>query len=164
MRRGFGAVLRASGVFACLAAGAVFQLAAAGELAFAKSELWIESAERRHRFVVELAETPAQQARGLMFRADLAAGAGMLFAYGAERHISMWMKNTLVPLDMIFLSAAGEILRIERWTTPLSERPIHSGAPAAAVLEVPGGTADRLGLRPGDRVVHGIFAPRSGGD
>lgn len=159
MRRCFGAAL---GALAALAIGAVFSLAVADELAFAKSELRIESGAESHRFYVELAKTPAQQARGLMFRADLAPDAGMLFVYGAERHISMWMKNTLVPLDMVFLSSTGEILRIERWMTPLSERPIHSGAPSAAVLELRGGTADRLGLRPGDRAVHEVFGNSHG--
>lgn len=154
MRRGFRTAL---GALAALAVGAVFCLAAADEPAFAKSELWIESGAGKRRFDIELAETPAQQARGLMFRADLAPDAGMLFVYGAERHISMWMKNTLIPLDMVFLSSAGEVLRIERWTTPLSERPIRSGAPSAAVLELRGGTADRLGLRPGDRAIHEVF-------
>lgn len=154
MRRGFGAAL---GALAVLAVGALFCPAVADETAFAKSELRIESGAGKLRFDIELAETPAQQARGLMFRADLAADAGMLFVYGAERHISMWMKNTLIPLDMVFLSSAGEVLRIERWTTPLSERPIHSGAPSAAVLELRGGTADRLGLRPGDRAIHEVF-------
>ena len=132
--------------------------AGAGEMAFAKSELWIESGGARHRFRVELAETPAQHARGLMFRADLAPDAGMLFDYGAPRHVSMWMKNTLVPLDMLFIAADGEIVRIARWTTPLSLDPVPSLAPVAGVLELRGGTADRLGLRAGDRAVHPIFA------
>lgn len=132
--------------------------AGAGEMAFAKSELWIESGGARHLFRVELAETPAQHARGLMFRADLAPDEGMLFDYGAPRHVSMWMKNTLVPLDMLFIAADGEIVRIARWTTPLSLEPVPSLAPVAGVLELRGGTADRLGLRAGDRAVHPIFA------
>lgn len=132
--------------------------AGAGEMAFAKSELWIESGGARHRFRVELAETPAQHARGLMFRADLAPDAGMLFDYGAPRRVSMWMKNTLVPLDMLFIAADGEIVRIARWTTPLSLEAVPSLAPVAGVLELRGGTADRLGLRAGDRAVHPIFA------
>lgn len=132
--------------------------AGGGEMAFARSELWIESGGARHRFRVELAETPAQHARGLMFRADLAPDAGMLFDYGAPRHVSMWMKNTLVPLDMLFIAADGEIVRIARWTTPLSLEPVPSLAPVAGVLELRGGTADRLGLRAGDRAVHPIFA------
>lgn len=132
--------------------------AGAGEMAFAKSELWIESGGARHLFRVELAETPAQHARGLMFRADLAPDAGMLFDYGAPRRVSMWMKNTLVPLDMLFIAADGEIVRIARWTTPLSLEPVPSPGPVAGVLELRGGTADRLGLRAGDRAVHPIFA------
>ncbi len=146
---------RAALLALCLAFAAP---ASGGEMAFAASELWIESGGARHRFRVELAETPAQHARGLMFRTDLAPDAGMLFDYGAPRHVSMWMKNTLVPLDMLFIAADGEIVRIARWTTPLSLEPVPSPGPVAGVLELRGGTADRLGLRAGDRAVHPIFA------
>lgn len=151
---------RAALLALCLAAAAPIGAAPAGaaDMAFAESELWIESGGARHRFRVELAETPAQHARGLMFRADLAPDAGMLFDYGAPRHVSMWMKNTLVPLDMLFIAAGGEILRIVRWTTPLSLESVPSPGPVAGVLELRGGTADRLGLRAGDRAVHPIFA------
>lgn len=131
--------------------------AGADELSFAVSDLWIDSAGGRHRFRVEIAETPAQQARGLMFRAEVAPGAGMLFDYGEPRPVTMWMKNTLVPLDMLFIDADGAVVRIERWTAPLSLDPISSGAPVAAVLELRGGAADRLGLAAGDRVSHPIF-------
>ena len=94
-----------------------------------------------------------------MFRADLAPDAGMLFDYGAPRHVSMWMKNTLVPLDMLFIAADGEIVRIARWTTPLSLESVPSQAPVAGVLELRGAVpADRLGLRAGDRAIHPIFA------
>ena len=131
--------------------------ALADEPAFAVSELWIEGSGERHRFRVEIAETPAQQARGLMFRAEVAPDAGMLFDYGEPRHVTMWMKNTLVPLDMLFIDAEGAVVRVEGWTTPLSLDPISSRAPVVAVLELRGGTADRLGLGVGDRVSHPIF-------
>lgn len=131
--------------------------AGADEISFAVSDLWIDSAGERHRFRVEIAETPAQQARGLMFRTEVATDAGMLFDYGSPRPVTMWMKNTLVPLDMLFIDADGAVVRIERWTTPLSLDSISSGAPVVAVLELRGGAADRLGLAAGDRVSHPIF-------
>lgn len=130
----------------------------ADEIAFAASELWIESGGERHRFRVELAETPAQQTRGLMFRTHVAPDSGMLFVYGAARHAAMWMKNTLVPLDMLFITEGGAVARIARWTTPLSLETIPSRAPVVAVLELAGGTADRLGLAAGDRVLHPTLA------
>ena len=128
--------------------------AAAEGISFATDELWIESGGERHRFRVELAETPAQMARGLMFRTDVPADSGM----------AMWMKNTLVPLDMLFVAADGTVARIERWTEPLSLASIPSGAPVAAVLELRGGTADRFGLAAGDRVVHAFFEPAGAAD
>ena len=148
------------GAFAAAWVAAGFASGAPGaDIVFAESGLWIESGGARHFFRVELAETPAQQARGLMFRDRLAADAGMLFVYDTPRHVSMWMKNTLVPLDMLFLAADGAIVRIARWATPLSRETIPSGAPVTAVLELAGGAADRLGLAPGDRVRHPVFAP-----
>ncbi len=130
------------------------------DVTFAESELWIESGGERHHFRVELAETGAQQARGLMFRRNLAANAGMLFLYASPQHVSMWMKNTLIPLDMVFITSAGAVHRIAPWAAPLSLTAIHSGAPVSAVLELAGGAADRLGLRPGDRVIHPHFGER----
>ncbi len=152
MRR-FAALATATAWLACAAA--------AEDVTFATSELWIESAGARHHFRIELAETTAQHARGLMFRTDLAADAGMLFAYPSARHVSMWMKNTLVPLDMLFIAEDGAVVRIARWATPLSLEPIPSLAPVLAVLELPGGAADRLGLEAGDRVLHPVFAGAS---
>ncbi|HET6519140.1 MAG TPA: DUF192 domain-containing protein [Geminicoccaceae bacterium] len=111
----------------------------------------------RHRFQVEVARTPAEQSLGLMYRQSLAADRGMLFAYRVPRVISMWMKNTFIPLDMLFIGEDGRIGHIAADTTPLSEASISSEGPAIAVLEVPGGTAERLGIRVGDRVEHAIF-------
>lgn len=132
--------------------------ASAGEPAYTRTELWIESGDARHRFAVELAETPEQMARGLMFRTELADDAGMLFDYRRPRLIAMWMKNTLIPLDMLFIEGDGTISRIEPWTTPLSLATIASGGPARAVLELKGGITERLGIAPGDRIVHPAFA------
>lgn len=113
-----------------------------------------------HAFAVEMALTPEQQARGLMYRKSLPEGRGMLFDFKEERELSFWMKNTYVSLDIIFIRGDGTILRIAANTTPLSEKMIPSGGPARAVLEVVAGTARKLGLAPGDRVAHPIFSGR----
>jgi hypothetical protein len=110
-------------------------------------------------FTVELALTPEQHARGLMFRTELPERHGMLFDFGSEQHLSFWMRNTLIPLDMLFIGRDGVIRHLHENATPLSEEPIPSRQPARAVLEIIGGSARRLGVAVGDRVVHRIFAP-----
>ncbi len=111
-------------------------------------------------FVVELAITQDELSRGLMFRQELPEGRGMLFDFKEERPIMMWMKNTPLPLDMIFIGSDGVITRIAENTTPFSERTIPSGKPARAVLEVIGGSTRKLGIAPGDRVIHRFFRSR----
>ena len=111
----------------------------------------------RHAFAVEVARTDAQRAKGLMFRRSMPQNAGMLFDFEVERNISMWMKNTYIPLDMVFIRADGTVVGVARDTTPFSEEPIPSGAPASAVLEVNAGTAARIGLAPGDKALHPLF-------
>jgi uncharacterized membrane protein (UPF0127 family) len=116
--------------------------------------LTITTAEgKSHRFTVEVAATEAQQARGMMFRATLAPDAGMIFPMSPPRYASFWMKNTVIPLDMIFIRADGRIARIAAETTPFSLLPVDSGEPVAAVLELAGGRAAQLGLAGGDKVV-----------
>ena len=127
------------------------------------SPLAIETASGRHEFQVELARTPEQRARGLMFRRELAEDRGMLFDFGAARPVTMWMRNTYIPLDMLFIEPDGSILRIEHDAQPLAEAIIPSGGPVKAVLELPGGTAARLGIRSGDHVFHPIFGDRPAG-
>ena len=124
---------------------------------FAGSELWIESGGKRHHFKIEFADTDERRARGLMYRSSMAADAGMLFDFKREGPVSMWMRNTLIPLDMLFIARDGRIVNIAERTVPLSEATIPSAGPVRAVLELNGGTAHRLGLKPGDRVVHAIF-------
>ena len=102
-----------------------------------------------HDFSVELATSPAQQEYGLMFRESLAEGHGMLFIFSSPLEITMWMKNTLIPLDMVFISPGKTILRIAENTTPQSIKIIPSGGPAIAVMEIPGGESARLGLAAG---------------
>lgn len=117
----------------------------------------VETASGAHTFTVELAETPAQRARGLMYRRDMAPDHGMLFDFGADDEVRMWMQNTYIPLDMVFLTRDGVVHRVERNTTPLSTRTISSKGPVRSVLEVIAGTADRIGLKRGDLVRHPIF-------
>lgn len=108
-------------------------------------------------FSVEMAVSAADLSRGLMFRTELPDGRGMLFDFKQEQIITMWMKNTPLPLDMIFIRGDGVVVRVAEQTTPFSITTIPSGAPARAVLEVIGGTARKQGIAPGDRVVHPIF-------
>ena len=104
------------------------------------------------RFGVELARTPEEQARGLMHRESMPAMAGMLFVYPRESDVSFWMRNTLIPLDMVFVDAAGVVVGVHENAVPLDETPIPSGAPTLAVLEINGGMARRLGIDPGDEM------------
>ena len=123
------------------------------------SELTIETATgERHRFRVYEARTPEARSRGLMFVTDLASDEGMLFDSGTVALSSMWMRNTPLSLDMLFILPDGRISRIERETVPYSRTLIHSGAPVRAVLELNGGMAAELAIRDGDRVIHPIFA------
>lgn len=108
-------------------------------------------------FDIEIAATDQEKALGLMFRTQLGDSEGMLFPYGPERSISMWMHNTYIPLDMLFIRTDGVIHRIEVRAEPLSDRIIDSAGPVAAVLELPGGAAERLGIKAGDRIRHSIF-------
>jgi len=103
-------------------------------------------------FSVEVAKTDEERERGLMFRTSLPDGQGMLFDFSPEQNVSMWMKNTLIPLDMIFVRADGRILRIAENTKVQSEDIIPSGGPVRAVVEVIAGTARKYGIQPGDRV------------
>ena len=121
------------------------------------STLEIITASGVHAFSVELATTEAERERGLMFRKELPEGHGMLFDFHQEQPVSFWMHNTYIPLDMIFIRGDGRILRIAENAQPMSDRLIPSGGPVRAVLEVIGGTAGRLGIAPGDRVISPIF-------
>jgi uncharacterized membrane protein (UPF0127 family) len=110
-----------------------------------------------HPFAVELAVSEEQREHGLMFRRELPEGRGMLFKFEPDQVVTMWMHNTYIPLDMIFIRGDGRILRIAENATPQSDRIISSGGPARGVLEVIAGTARKLGLAPGDRVAHPWF-------
>ncbi len=125
--------------------------------AFEVSPLSVVTGSGTHRFIVELARSGRQHAQGLMYRRRMARDAGMLFIYGRPAVQNMWMKNTLIPLDMLFIAGDGRIVSIVQRAVPLSLQTISSGAPVTGVLEVNGGTVSRLKISVGDRVVHPAF-------
>lgn len=138
-----------------LAGGLALTAQAAG---LRTSPLVIESASGvRYAFTVQVAETAAQRRTGLMFRRSLAPDEGMLFDFHAVAPVSMWMKNTFFPLDMLFIDAGGRIVSIAERAVPLSLDSIPSGLPVRAALELNGGSVRRLGIRRGDRVIYPIF-------
>jgi uncharacterized membrane protein (UPF0127 family) len=119
--------------------------------------LVIEAASGAHHFQVEVARSAEERAIGLMFRTELAPDKGMLFDFGRVAPVIMWMKNTLIALDMLFIDDDGTVVRIAENTEPFSEAHIPSGAPVRAVLELVAGSAAILGLAAGDRVRHPVF-------
>ena len=123
----------------------------------AQNTVVIESGAERHRFYVEIADDDEERRIGLMYRTELAQDAGMLFDFGEPQQLSMWMKNTLIPLDIAFIDKEGVIRRIAANTTPRSLESIRSGAAVVGVLEVNGGVFERLGVKEGDIVRHPIF-------
>jgi uncharacterized membrane protein (UPF0127 family) len=143
----------------CLTAAVLLALVATagGTAALDRSPLTIETSHGRFEFQVELAATPAERARGLMFRESLADDHGMLFDFGSAKPVAMWMRNTYIPLDILFIRADGSISRIARNAEPLSDAVIDSGEPVTAVLELRGGLTSEHGIDAGDRVVHQLF-------
>jgi uncharacterized membrane protein (UPF0127 family) len=111
-------------------------------------------------FTVEMALSPDQQMVGLMFRPEVKADEGMIFDWGSPRESSMWMRNTLASLDMVFIAADGRIHRIAERTVPLSLTPVDSRGPVRATLELQGGITEKLDIRVGDRVLHPMFGTR----
>lgn len=126
--------------------------------------LTITTASGVHRFQVEIADDETERQNGLMWRESLAPGRGMLFDFKAEAPRSFWMKNTLIPLDIIYIAADGTVVSIAPMATPKSEAPIPSHGEALGVLEIAGGRAGELGVKPGDKVGHRIFKLGSGGE
>lgn len=141
----------------CLLVGGA---ARADLLKFDKADLTIATAAGPKLFHVEIAATEAQREQGLMFRPAMAADAGMVFLYDHPQPVAFWMKNTIIPLDMLFIGGDGRIVSIHERAVPLSEEAIASGADAMDVLEVNGGTVARLGIQTGDRVSGPALAPR----
>jgi len=126
---------------------------------YPRSSLQIVSAGSTHAFEVWIADTPDRQRQGLMYVRDLPAGQGMLFVNETPRISSFWMKNTYIPLDILFIDARGRIVAIFANTRPLSLEPVGPSSPVLAVLELRGGEAARRGIREGDRVRHPVFKP-----
>lgn len=137
---------------ACLVAG----LAQASPVV---ERLKIDSAKGTRSFLVEVVREEVDRNKGLMFRKHMAANRGMLFDYNPPQFVQFWMKNTFIPLDIIFIGADGRIIRIAENTVPFSLDHIPSGGEARGVLEINGGLSARLGIRPGDLVHHGLFQP-----
>ncbi len=115
-------------------------------------QLTIASGGTSHRFTVEIARTPEQQQMGMMNRNSVAPDRGMVFPYDPPQEVAFWMKNTLIPLDLIFIAPGGKILRIEENAVPYSLDQIPSGGPVEAVLEIAGGRSAELKLKAGDQV------------
>jgi uncharacterized membrane protein (UPF0127 family) len=143
------------GVLPALAA--VSASAQDNDIVFKRSSLVVVSGGREIKFEIELATNEAERERGLMFRKQLGAYEGMLFDFYREMPVSFWMKNTLIPLDMVFIAADGTIRNVHANAVPLSTDTIPSEYPVRAVLEINGGSARLLGIKPGDKVRHQIF-------
>jgi uncharacterized membrane protein (UPF0127 family) len=149
-------------VTACLAWGLIAltapaALAQGAAPAAGLESLTIVSGDTRHAFQVEVMRTPEQRAKGLMHRNYMPADRGMLFDFARTEPVAMWMQNTFISLDMLFIRADGTIARIAQRTEPLSTRTIPSGEPVLSVLEINGGVSEQLGIKAGDRVEHGLF-------
>ena len=140
------------GVLLCAADTAV-----PASVSFEESALTVDAANGKFEFLVEMAVSPAQRSQGLMFRESLEEDRGMLFDFGRPQRAAMWMRNTYVPLDMLFIDADGQITQIAADTEPLSDAVIASRELVRAVLELRGGVSAKLGIKPGDRVIHPLF-------
>ena len=125
--------------------------------ATAAGTLVLETDSGPHSYSVEVATTDGERARGLMFRRTLPEASGMLFLYDEPQNVGMWMRNTYLPLDMVFISADGRVHRVETNTEPFSTDIITSGGDVVGVLELNAGQAEKIGLKPGDRVIHPGF-------
>jgi hypothetical protein len=124
---------------------------------FPTGELTIETSGGAKRFSIELADNDEHRALGLMHRPSMAADHGMLFDFKRDEVVAMWMRNTRIPLDMLFVARDGRVVNIAKRTVPFSEQSIFSDGPVRAVLELNGGTTDRLQIKPGDKVLHPVF-------
>lgn len=121
-------------------------------------EIWINTVQGRFRFTAEIADDVSERSTGLMFREQMPPTHGMLFDFKETRPIQMWMRNTPLPLDMVFLNTNGIVVHVAERTTPFSDDIIDSGGPVSHVLELNGGIARMIGIKPGDRLEHGSFS------
>ena len=143
--------------FIASAIASLFLLLPAASAQLETGPLKIISGDVEHSFTVELANDPDEISTGLMNREQMADDAGMIFDFGQPRQANMWMKNTLIPLDMLFLDPEGTVLAVAHDAVPGSERRITPGVPVKGVLELNAGIAEELGIEPGDQVKHAIF-------
>ena len=141
----------------CLVFSITSGLLAQNTLFGGPERLVIETAKGKFEFEVEIADTPERRSQGLMFREVMSPDRGMLFDFGETRPVAMWMANTLISLDMIFIKPDGTVLRIQSNTMPLSRDVITSGGPVSHVLELVAGQAAKMTLMPGDRILHRYF-------
>jgi uncharacterized membrane protein (UPF0127 family) len=126
---------------------------------YARARVTIQSSSGSHTLSAWIADTPVRRTQGLMFVRTLAPDAGMIFFFENPRYVSMWMKNTYVALDMLFIDAQGRIVNIARDARPLSLDTINSAAPVSTVLELAAGAAERLSLQAGDQVSYAQLQP-----
>jgi uncharacterized protein len=140
----------------CLAVAGLGLLPATAwaEAACATTRLDLRLAEGRESFSVEVADDPQERAQGLMFRPEMPAASGMLFVYESPRRVGFWMKNTLIPLDMVFADATGTVTRIHEGAVPGDLNPIDGGEGVQFVLEINAGLAGKLGIVPGATLRH----------
>jgi uncharacterized membrane protein (UPF0127 family) len=157
--RSRAAIFVALFAFAHLAMGLGCALPVQAEMR--RETLKLITASGEHTFDVEIAETAEQKAKGLMFRRSLPESAGMIFPYEPPQEATMWMRNTYISLDMVFIRADGIVHRVEFGTEPFSEAVVASHGDVAAVLELKAGVASRIALKAGDRAVHKLFVPTS---
>ncbi len=134
------------------------QLAAGVPMVLPTEKMTVKTGQGSFEFEVEIADEGFEQARGLMYRKEMPVRRGMLFDFGTSREVAMWMKNTYLPLDMVFARKDGTVVRIAERTEPLSEATIASGEPVTHVLELNAGVAKMIGLKPGDKLMHRLFA------
>lgn len=150
------------GLLAVLVVFAAYGLKAQ-PVVFQSGDLTVITVHGRFNFAVEIAKSDAQRSQGLQYRTELAADAGMLFDFGQVQDVAMWMKNTFIPLDMVFISQDGRVAGVAENTTPESLEIIQSGKPVLGVLEVRAGTAKRLGITRGSLIVHPLFTANRDG-
>lgn len=151
----FPALLAIGLIAACSSPPPAADNGAQAQAATALLPVVIATANGAHRFDVEVARTAQEQEKGLMFRKELRADGGMLFPMDPPRTASFWMKDTLIPLDMLFIHTDGTIALLQADVQPYSRIPVSAGIPVAAVLELRGGRAKELGIAQGDRVTWG---------
>ncbi len=143
-----------SGLAALLLLVCSLRVAAA---ACAQDQVWLRGDWGQVRFSVEVADSPKERSRGLMFRDTLPRGAGMLFVYDRPQRVGFWMKNTLIPLDMLFLDRTGTVTHVHHRAVPGDLTPVEGGADVFAVLEINGGLARTYGITTGSQMRHPAF-------